>query len=89
MHWLYLLLALGALTVALTTVHDALMLLSLLASVGLAFAWLRGWYLDRVGDSARDETAMIDPVELRRLRELAAARKREAAGARDPESPST
>ena len=81
MHWLYLLLALGALALAITTVHHWLLLLALLAAVGLFVAWLRGWYLDRVGDTARDATAMIDPVELRQLRELAAARKRGAAGA--------
>ena len=90
MHWLYLLLALGALLFAFSTPNEWLLLLSLLASLGLFLAWLRGWYLDRIGDRARDESAMIDPTELRRLRELAAARKREAAdaGPRDHSPPS-
>jgi hypothetical protein len=87
MHWLYLLLALGALLLALSTVHGWLLLLSLLAALVLFVAWMRGWYLDRVGGNQRDEMAMIDPVELRRLRELAEARKREAAGAERPEPP--
>ena len=78
MHWLYLLLAFGALLLAITTVHGWLLGLSLLAAIALLVAWIRGWYLDRLGGRQQDETAMIDPAELRRLRELAEARKREA-----------
>ncbi|KAF1691282.1 hypothetical protein [Pseudoxanthomonas koreensis] len=89
MHWLYLLLALGAMLLALTTVHGWLLVLSLLAAVALSVAWIRGWYQERIGDNQRDESAMIDPLELRRLRELAEARKREAAAqTRDPAPPS-
>ena len=90
MHWLYLLLALGALLLAITTVHSWLLLLSLLAALVLFVAWARGLYLDRAGGTGGDETAMIDPLELRRLRELAEARKREAAAQapRDPAPPS-
>ncbi|WP_372017190.1 hypothetical protein [Pseudoxanthomonas sp. 10H] len=89
MHWLYLLLAFGALLMAITTVHTWLLLLSLVAALALFVAWIRGWYLDRAGEASRDETAMIDPIELRRLRELAEARKREAAGPapQDPAPP--
>ncbi|GAB3511334.1 hypothetical protein MNQ95_06570 [Pseudoxanthomonas daejeonensis] len=89
MHWLYLLLAFGALLLAITTVHDWLLGLFLLAAVGLFVAWIRGWYLDRLGGRQQDEMAMIDPVELRRLRELAEARKREAASPQpqDPAPP--
>ncbi len=79
MHWLYLLLAFGALLLAITTVHGWLLMLSLLAAAALFVAWIRGWYLERVGGRQQDELAIIDPVELRRLRELAEARKREAA----------
>lgn len=77
MHWLYLLLAIGALLLALTTRHGWLLGLSLLASVGFLLAWAGGWYRERVGGSRRDEMAMIDPAELRRLRELAEARRRD------------
>ncbi len=45
---------------------------------------MRGWYLERIGDATRGEVMMIDPVELRRLRELAEARRREAAAALPP-----
>ena len=75
MHWLFLLLALGALAVALKTSSLALMAVCLLASLGLFVAWIMGWYAARVGSTRRDEVEMIDPVELRRLREIAEARK--------------
>ncbi|HEY5971973.1 MAG TPA: hypothetical protein VIT22_08365 [Pseudoxanthomonas sp.] len=75
MHWLFLLLALAAMGVALRTTSLALMLVCLLASLGLLVAWIMGWYAARVGNSSRDESQMIDPAELRRLREIAEARK--------------
>ena len=75
MHWIFLLLALGALAVALKTSSMALMVICLLVSLGLLLAWIMGWYAARVGSSSRDESHMIDPVELRRLREIAEARK--------------
>jgi hypothetical protein len=84
MHWLFLLLALGALAVALKTSSAALMVVCLLASLGLFVAWVMGWYAARVGSNARDESQMIDPVELRRLREIAEARK---AGLQPPAEP--
>lgn len=89
MHWIYLLLSLGALMLALTTIHNWLLWLALLASFGFFVAWIRGWYLDRIGGQQRDESAIIDPLELRRLREQAEARKREAAAntAREPDPP--
>ena len=90
MHWLYLLLALGALWLAITTPHAGLWLRALLAALALFVAWMRGWYLDRVGGQPqRDESAIIDPLELRKLREQAAARKRELAAAQtqDPGPP--
>ena len=84
MHWLFLLLALGALAVALKTSSMVLMVLCLLASLGLLLAWIMGWYAARIGSSSRDESHMIDPVELRRLREIAETRK---AGLQSPEEP--
>ena len=84
MHWLFLLLALAAMGVAVRTTSLALMLVCLLASLGLFIAWIMGWYAARVGSSSRDESQMIDPAELRRLREIAEARK---AGAQSPAEP--
>ena len=84
MHWLFLLLAFAALGVGLRTTSIALMVICLLASLGLFIAWIMGWYATRVGSNARDESHMIDPVELRRLREIAEARK---AGLQPPAEP--
>jgi hypothetical protein len=75
MHWLYLLFAAGALVLSMRTTSTALMVVGLIASLGLFVAWIVGWYAARMGDSRRDESHMIDPTELRRLRELAEARK--------------
>jgi hypothetical protein len=84
MHWLFLLLALGAMGIALKTSSVVLMAVCLLASLGLFVAWIMGWYAARVGSTRRDESQMIDPVELRRLREIAEARR---AGLQQPEPP--
>ena len=84
MHWLFLLLAFGVLILAFSTPHMSLLLLSLLAALVFLLLWIRGWYLHRVGDSQSDAALMIDPAELRRLREAAAARK---AGGGNPGSP--
>lgn len=79
MHWLFLLLALGAMVLAFTTPQMWLLVASLLAALVLVLLWVRGWYVARMGDVQRDVSTMIDPAELRRLRELAAARKAAAA----------
>ena len=80
MHWLFLLFAIGLLGVALTiktssTADIVLLAVCLLGSLGLFVAWIMALYAARIGRTQRDETQMIDPMELRRLRELAAARK--------------
>lgn len=75
MHWLFLLIAIGALIGAFVAGPTWLMVLCLLVSLVLFVAWAMGLYAARIGDSSRDESQMIDPVELRRLREIAEARK--------------
>lgn len=85
MHWLYLLLALVAIVVAMKTASSGLMLLCLLASLVLLVLWLVGLYSTRMAGRSRDPSAMIDPAELRRLREQAEARK--AANNPDSSSP--
>ena len=69
--WLYLLLALAALAVAFKTSSIALAVLCLLAALALSVAWLLGVLAQRVGSRSRDQQMMIDPQELRRLREQA------------------
>ncbi|HBK45626.1 MAG TPA: hypothetical protein DDZ67_04175 [Xanthomonadaceae bacterium] len=85
MHWLFLLLAIGALALAFTTPNMGVLVASLLAALALLLAWIRGWYVQRMGDVQRDTSSMIDPAELRRLRELAEARKAAAANPGEPQ----
>ncbi|WAC62445.1 hypothetical protein OVA13_13740 [Pseudoxanthomonas sp. SL93] len=75
MHWLFLLLGIGSLFIAMRTASMALMVVCLLASLALFVLWIVGWYSQRVGDSSRNDVQMIDPAELRRLREIAEARR--------------
>ncbi|MCC8363059.1 hypothetical protein LK996_08225 [Lysobacter sp. A6] len=75
MHWLMLALAIGAFAIAWNTTNALLMGLFLVVALILLLGWILGLYSARVGARARDETAMIDPIELRRMREQAEARK--------------
>jgi len=58
----------------------ALAVLCLLAALGLVVAWVLGLLAQRVGNQTRDDSMMVDPQELRRLREQAEARRAAAAG---------
>lgn len=75
MHWLYLLLALAALAVAFKTSSVAVLVICLLAALGLGLAWVLALLAQRVGNQSRDASLILDPVELRRLREQAEARR--------------
>ncbi len=74
MHWLFLLLALGALVLAFTTPHMWLLVLALLAALPLLLAWVRSWYVQHIGDLQHSGSSVIDPAGLRRLHELAERR---------------
>jgi len=89
MHWLLLLLAVGALAVALMTSSIGLAAVCALAALVLLVAWVLGWYSARVGARSRDESAMIDPVEVRRLREQAEARRMAAQAQASSQQPPT
>jgi hypothetical protein len=79
MPWLFLLLALAAFAVAFTTTSMPLTVVCLLAALGLLVAWVMGLLAQRVGSQTRDDSLMLDPQELRRLREQADARRAAAA----------
>ena len=79
MAWLFLLLALGALWVAFTASSPVLLVVALLMALVLLMAFVLKLASDRIGSRARDEQLMLDPEELRRLREQAEARKLAAA----------
>lgn len=84
MPWLYLLLALAAFAVAFKTTSMMLAVFCLLAALGLLLAWVMGLLAARVGSQSRDDSQMLDPQELRRLREQAEARRENASSAGDP-----
>ncbi|MFC3552322.1 hypothetical protein ACFOLC_15055 [Lysobacter cavernae] len=84
MHWLYLLLALAALAISFKTSSVAVLVLCLLVALGLLLAWVMALLAQRLGSQSRDESLMLDPVELRRLREQAEARRTAAAPPAEP-----
>lgn len=75
MPWLFFALAAGSMAVAVTSTSMLLMVLCLLASAGLVIAATMILMAERVGSASRNEVMLIDPVELRRLREQAEARR--------------
>jgi len=87
MPWLFLLLAVAAFAFALASTSVALVVVCLLAALVFLGLWVMGLMAQRVGDRARDETMLIDPVELRRLREQAEARRAAATGNPDNAPP--
>ena len=81
MAWLYLLLALAAFAVALKSTSVALSVICLLGALGFLVATVLGLLARRIGSQSRDESLVLDPAGLRRLREQAQARR---AGAGEP-----
>jgi hypothetical protein len=85
MYWLFLLFALGAVAVAVSTSSAVVLIVCLLISAACLLAWVLGFYSARVGRARDDAMPMIDPLELHRLREQAQARK--AATVAEQDSP--
>ena len=77
--WLFLLLGVAALVAAFKTTSVGVLVLCLIAALVLLSAWIVGWLSQRVGSRTRDESQLVDPVELHRLREQAQARREQAA----------
>ena len=75
MAWLSLLLAFGALWVAFTASSPGVLFLALLVALVLFAVFVLKLASDRIGSRTRSEHLMLDPEELRRLREQAEARK--------------
>lgn len=78
MPWLLLLIAVGLFMVALSAGSMAVVIICVLSSLGLSGVAIMSLLAQRVDNSARSETMLIDPQELRRLRELAEAKRAEA-----------
>lgn len=75
MHWLFLFFALACFAVVFKTTSMGVAALCLLLALVFALAWVMGLVNARIASRARDEVQMVDPAELRRLREQALARK--------------
>jgi hypothetical protein len=86
MHWLYLVVAIALLAVAMKASGWLVVLLVLGALVGF-IAWMLGWVSSRISSGARNDTQIISPDELRRLREQAEARRAAAQSGSTPPPP--
>lgn len=75
MPWIFFAIAAGLLAIALTSTSMAVMMVCMLASLGLTLAAVMLLMAERVGNTARNEALLIDPQELRRMRDLAEARR--------------
>jgi len=71
MHWMFLLLAFAAMAFAFLTTSMTVLFVCLLGALLFFVLWVIGLYQTRLAGSERDPTQMIDPAELRRLREQA------------------
>jgi MFS superfamily sulfate permease-like transporter len=74
MHWLFLLLALACLFGA-WKLTGWLVALLLVAALGLFVAWVLGWAASQANRGGNDQSRILGPEELRRLREQSEARK--------------
>ena len=83
MHWLYLVVAIALLAVAMKASGWLVVLLVLGALVGF-IAWMLGWVSSRISSGARNDTQIISPEELRRMREQAEARRAAAQAGGSP-----
>jgi hypothetical protein len=76
MHWLYLLLAIGSFGLTMMAgVPGFVVVLLLLLALGFLIAFVFSFMASRLDGRQRDETQIISPDELRRMREMAQARK--------------
>ena len=79
----------AAFAVALNSSSMALAVLCLLVALAATIAWVLGLLAQRVGNQSRDDSMMLDPAELKRLREQAEARRAAAQAAAPPEPPAS
>lgn len=84
MPWLLLFLAFGAFAVAFKTTSMLVMAICLLLAFVLSLIAVMQLLAARVDGSTRSEALMLDPLELRRLRDEAEARKLAASQAAAP-----
>ena len=83
MPWLLLLFAVGLFLVALGATSMTVVILCVLLSLTLSVVAIMSLLAQRVDNSARSETMLIDPMELRRLREQAEAKRAQSSAGDD------
>ncbi|KAA2284049.1 hypothetical protein [Arenimonas fontis] len=90
MYWIYLLLSVLCLALAMSRgISTALSFLFLLGAFGFMLAWVVGWLQARIASRSRDVSHILSPDELRRIRERAEARKSPGDGGTPPDGPAT
>ena len=85
MHWIYLLVSLACLALAMVrTMPTFAVLIFLAGALGFMVAWVLGWVSSRISSRSRDVSYIMSGEELKRLREQAEARKLSEAGKAAP-----
>ncbi|MGB3871690.1 MAG: hypothetical protein WA956_03405 [Stenotrophomonas sp.] len=69
MHWLFLLFAIGALFLTLTTRHAGLLWLGLVVALACLSLWVRGLYRARTGGVFTAPPRALHPAQLQALRD--------------------
>ncbi|MGH8053607.1 MAG: hypothetical protein ACREP4_06780 [Stenotrophomonas sp.] len=87
MYWLFLLLALGAFVLAISTTQMWLLVLSLFASLLFTVLWVKGLFAARVGGVVSDAPRPLHAAELQALRDQ--LRSQNAAQEPAQDSPTT
>lgn len=80
MRWLWFIFAFGCFAVAFRTHSMGLAVICLLAALVFVLLGTLALASSRIESRGRDESAMLDPAEMRRLREQIERRKREGDG---------
>lgn len=75
MPWIFFAIAAALLGISVTSTSIVVMVVCMLFSLGLTLAAVMLLMAERVGNTTRSEALLIDPQELRRMRELAEARR--------------
>ena len=81
MHWLFLLIALGAFALAVTTPNTWLLVLALLMALLFVMLWVKGLYVAKFGDGAASVPRPLHPSELQAMREQLKSKATQAAPA--------
>lgn len=69
MYWLFLLLAIAAFTLAVSTPQMWLLVIALLVSLAFFLLWIKGLYVARFGSVVPEPRRALHPAELQKLRE--------------------